>query len=350
MILLLPLTKGAMKQYAVSFLNNIDYELAFLDESSFAIDELERYQGKLRFFDKGNSFKKLLWSFSPVGAYRLVAQAVEMEKKKIVVANGEFLPFVFFLSFFARLRGVEVAVCWHDVTPHVGRFSNYFFWLLAFVNSLIAVKVVTHSKHYLNMLQSLPLYRSKVYYVPLPPYELEPINNVSSANKLLEQNELQPGGYFIFLGRLEYYKGVRNLIEFFSELDDYKLLIAGSGEVKYVQALAQEIELSSNIYLYEGFLEEDDFLFLLSNSKAIILPYIHASQSSLPYISASLSVPIITTIGTGISDLVEELKGYSYASDKELLDILTKSNLRPTIYDRKAHLAEFKVLMNKVIN
>jgi glycosyltransferase involved in cell wall biosynthesis len=349
MLLYIPLTTGAMKQHAIAFLNNVNYDLAFIDASAFNVEQLEPYRSKLRFITKGVGLKKLLWSCSILEAYSLVSIAASTKEKKIFIVNGEFLPFLFFLSFIARIRGVETIVCWHDVTPHVGNFSNYLYWLIAFCNTLIASKVVTHSKNYQNRLRTSLLYKSKLHYVPLPPYGFDISPKIQLLNGIFQRNGLKSGKYYVFLGRLEYYKGVHNILETFLNLGNKKLLIAGPGEMNYVKSLIKKNVQGSNIIILEGYLEETDFLFLIANAKCILMPYLHASQSVLPYIAASLSTPIISSSATGISDLVIDLNGYVYSTEQELVSLLKTVSLRATRYDKMKHLAEFKALFQELV-
>lgn len=349
MLLYIPLTTGAMKQHTIAFLKNVNYELAFIDASVFNVEELEPYSSKLRYINKGVGLIKLLWSCSIVEAYRLVSIAASIREKKIFIVNGEFLPFLFFLSFISRIRGVETIVCWHDITPHVGRFSNYLYWLIAFCNTLIASNVVTHSRNYHNKLRTLLFYKSKLHYVPLPPYGFDMAPEIPLLNGILERNGLKRGEYYVFLGRLEYYKGVHNILEIFLNLGDQELLIAGPGEMNYVKSLIKKNVQGSNIIILEGYLEETDFLFLLANAKCLVMPYLHASQSVLPYIAASLSTPIISSSATGISDLVSDLNGYVYSTEQELVSLLKTVRLRATRYDKTKHLAEFIALVQEVV-
>jgi glycosyltransferase involved in cell wall biosynthesis len=231
----------------------------------------------------------------------------------------------------------------------VGRFTNYIYWLIAFINTFFVTKIVVHSKYYHNKLQTLPFYKFKTHYVPLPPYGFDVICDVPLSNHIMDNNDIRLDDYFIFLGRLEYYKGLHNIMDTFKNLADRNLLIAGPGESYYVKLLFKKKMHHPNIAILTGYLAEADFIYLLSHAKCLIMPYLHASQSVLPYIAASLSIPIISSSSTGISSLVADLNGYIYSTEQELVSLLKTDNLRPTSYDEKMHLEEFINLMYKVV-
>jgi len=346
MVLISPLTNGAMKQHTISLLKYGQYKVAFIDKETFSKDNSIQFDSRVRRINKGSGFKKVLWSISILQAFRMFQLIKKIESKSIFIANGEFIPNLLILSLLARFKGIRVIICWHDVTPHVGKVANYLYWLTACIHSLIANRVVVHSRYYFNSLKKGLLYRKKIFFVPLPPYGFD--SNTFNIKRPSTPPLFEKKRYYVFLGRLEYYKGLHNLIRVFSKVKDKKLLISGSGDIKYINSLKSQTKHNENIFISVGYVEEGEFLGLLSESKALILPYIHASQSVLPYIAASLQVPIISSDKTGISSTVKDLGGYVYSSDNELL-LLLQSSLRPSIYMEKEYIDEFQKTLNKVV-
>lgn len=337
MLLIVPLTNGSMCHHTLSTMEHVDYTYALVDGADKFADYPNVYD--LR---KPKGFGKILWGISMVRAYKIVQKAHAKGIKNIFFINGEFLPLVWFITLFARWYGMNVVTCWHDVTPHVGSVKNYFMWLLALVGACCATHIMVHSLHYRLHLKKW-LFFKHIAYVPMPPCGfLHRQQCVSKPLKVVE-DLLKGRQYFIFTGSLQPYKGVHKLIPIFREHPTLTLLIVGSGDKRYMRQLQQAVAGSENIIFYPHLLADEHFMHYLRGAKALMMPYLHASQSLLPYLAAVQKIPIIATKNTGITKTVTDLGGHIYdVNDVQSLRTLITGDLRPAHYILSEHEADFK--------
>ena len=109
--------------------------------------------------------------------------------------------------------------------------------------------------------------------------------------------------YFLFFGRIEKYKGLRILLKAFNEYEDNdkRLVIAGNGRFT-----DEELQLANNQHTttINRFINDGEMLWLIKNAKAVVLPYIEASQSGVIPIAYSYKVPVITSNVIGLAQFV----------------------------------------------
>lgn len=129
--------------------------------------------------------------------------------------------------------------------------------------------------------------------------------------------------YFLFVGRLEYIKGVHNLIEAFKKCPEQDLLIAGDGT--YRAELEGRAAGASNI-AFLGRLEQDELSEAYSRALAVIVPSICYETFGLISIEAfSHRTPVIVNDLGALPEVVNESNGgFTYKSDDELLASIRK--------------------------
>lgn len=107
--------------------------------------------------------------------------------------------------------------------------------------------------------------------------------------------------YFLFIGRLEDYKGIETLLKAFN-LAKFKLIILGSGTKKQ-----KIIELSKNNdrAVYLGFKEKREVLTYLSNARALIFPSEWVEGMPLTIIEAlAVGTPVIASNLGAMSEMI----------------------------------------------
>jgi len=95
---------------------------------------------------------------------------------------------------------------------------------------------------------------------------------------------------FIFFGRIVKYKGLDRLINGFNEVSrnkDVTLMICGRGNIPKVN--------NTKIIIKNEFLPYTELLKYISESEAVVLPYLNASGTHTIQISNSLGVPVLAT-------------------------------------------------------
>ena len=132
--------------------------------------------------------------------------------------------------------------------------------------------------------------------------------------------------FFLFFGRIDEYKGINRLCSAYSALPEEvkrasKLVIAGKGNLSdEEQGL---IKADSNIHLISRFIEDSEMVWLFQNSKAVIMPYIEASQSGVLPIAYKFGKPVIVSNLQGLTEnLSIDKTGCVFDTVDELKEIL----------------------------
>ena len=116
-----------------------------------------------------------------------------------------------------------------------------------------------------------------------------------------------PQDFFLFFGRIDKYKGIGDLLEAYSGLNDENihLVIAGKGSLnEKEQALCRD----NNVILLNRYIRDGEMKWLFKHSKFLILPYIQATQSGIIPIAYSYGIPVITSNVPGLTQFVQNGK------------------------------------------
>ena len=129
--------------------------------------------------------------------------------------------------------------------------------------------------------------------------------------------------YFLFVGRLEYIKGVQNLIPVFKNLPQYNLLIAGDGE--YRKALEAQAGNTPNIQ-FLGRLEQSRLQELYRSATTVIVPSICYETFGIIIIEAfSHKTPVIVNDLGALPEVVDDSGGgFTYRNQDELVAAIIK--------------------------
>lgn len=135
------------------------------------------------------------------------------------------------------------------------------------------------------------------------------------------ENSSRP--YFLFVGRLEYIKGVQNLIPVFKNHPQFDLLIAGDGD--YKETLIKQTEGVSNIK-FLGKLDQKYLQSLYKSAIAVIVPSICYETFGIIIIEAfSLKTPVIVNNLGALPEVVEDSGGgFIYNNYDELITAMNK--------------------------
>jgi glycosyltransferase involved in cell wall biosynthesis len=132
--------------------------------------------------------------------------------------------------------------------------------------------------------------------------------------------------HFVYLGRLEYYKGIDLIINALNILDKnfdvakrIKITIAGTGNYKIEKTKYLTIEY----YLVNRYITNEEFSYILNSADYLILPYRDISQSGIFSKALTSSKPVICN---DIGYLSETVRQYSmgYVMDETTPESLVK--------------------------
>ena len=141
--------------------------------------------------------------------------------------------------------------------------------------------------------------------------------------KVSETSKEQRRPFFLFVGRLEYIKGVHKLIETFRKNEQFDLLIAGDGN--YRTNLEKQAEGCSNIK-FLGRLSQDELADLYRSAIAVLVSSICYETFGIIIIEAfSHKTPVIVNDLGALPEVVEDSDGgFIYRNEDELITAMNK--------------------------
>lgn len=226
--------------------------------------------------------------------------------------------------------------------PQIWRQTGLMDKMLKHIDRFLSPSRFTLRKH-LEMGLDIPI-EQMPYFLPAP---------TETENLPIDENVSRP--YFLFVGRLEYIKGVQNLLPVFKNNPQYDLLIAGDGI--YKENLVKQAEGIENIK-FLGRLDQKRLQSLYKSAIAVIVPSICYETFGIIIIEAfSLKTPVITNNLGALPEVVEDSGGgFIYNNDEELVAAMNKlasdSKLRNELgakgyeaylkyWDENAHLDKY---------
>jgi glycosyltransferase involved in cell wall biosynthesis len=226
--------------------------------------------------------------------------------------------------------------------PQLWRQTGLLEKMLKHVDRFLSPSRFTLRKH-LEMGLDIPI-EQMPYFLPAP---------TETENFELQENSSRP--YFLFVGRLEYIKGVQNLIPVFKNQPQFDLLIAGDGD--YKETLLKQAEGVPNIK-FLGRLDQKKLQSLYKSAVSVIVPSICFETFGIIIIEAfSLKTPVIVNNLGALPEVVEDSGGgFIYETQDELIAAMNKlaadSSLRNELgekgyaayrknWDENAHLEKY---------
>lgn len=215
----------------------------------------------------------------------------------IHIINGYGYPWALTIAAFAC---APVVTTLHDPTPHPGNtvdaiqaiLGRYVLWRSAGIH--------IHDE----------IFRDKLHR-RYPDKPITVIRHPSYASRYLKHAKpgLSRTRSVLFFGRVEHYKGIEVLLRAAQYLpSDIRLTIAGAGALSPVENDLAEM-LGQRLQLLNRFIEDDEAAHLLQGAGVLALPYLHATQSSLPLISAAFGLPLVASAVGTFSTEVPQLGG-----------------------------------------
>lgn len=140
----------------------------------------------------------------------------------------------------------------------------------------------------------------------------------------------QESRYFLFVGRLEFIKGVHTLIKLWERVPDFDLLIAGTGT--YESELRAQAAANPRIK-FLGALPQRELGNLYYHAMACLVPSICYETFGIIIIEAfARKTPVIARDLGALPEVVEDSQGgFIYQTDEELLDAVRQIAARPAL-------------------
>lgn len=224
-------------------------------------------------------------------------------------------------------NGIFVISTIHDLHPHEYKkiwYKNIRFkiFYIQLRNSFLKGKFfITNSISQFNEIQtSYP--EKKVFFHPFPSLVS---NSVASGCKVAKEIQHIKNPYILFFGRIESYKGVSLLYETFTHskelYENFSLVIAGSGSLYF-----ERTKNEKNVIFLNRYIEDCEVAELYRNAKAIVYPYISATQSGVLSLAFYYGIPVITSDVPFFKEIMKDISSdlcFKTGSSDDLKDKLT---------------------------
>lgn len=334
-------TRGAIGDY-FSFLAQelVKKEDVFLMVPSYFNRKIEN--AKIFKFKMGNSkINSFFDLINPLEIFKIL-KFIQKEKFDVVhLIFGEGYPPMLILAPYLKNKRIPLIITIHDPEVHPGRIIDRMNDFLRKFVIKSAAGIHIHTELFREKIEKMGISGDKIFIIPHGSFS--PLFEKYRNPKIKKEN------WILFFGRLEKYKGLEYFIEAGLKFkEDFKFVIAGPGELDK-QLLDKIKQNPEKFILINKFLSDEEVANLFQQSKVCVLPYVQATQSSIPLISAYFDVPIVATkVGNFVEEipLINGVLVEPQSSDSLVDGIYKVINLKP-VYPKDR---EFSGLSEKFID
>ena len=229
------------------------------------------------------------------------------------------------IATFLKKNGIKFCVTFHEVLNNLIDAQD----LKPQVKMVLKydVPIVVHSQKTKDDLIRLSGERNldkRIYLIHFGPFESYKQYGKGS-------NPVSFNNYLLYLGRITPYKGLKYLYEAVDMLDDIpniKVVVAGSGH----DEVLKRIKNDERFIVLNRFIENNELVGLIRESRAVICPYIAASQSGLVQTAMPFGKPIIATKVGAFTEIIKDGENGYLA---EPADSLSLANAIRKLYNGK---------------
>lgn len=235
--------------------------------------------------------------------------------------------------------------------PQLWRYTGVMERMLKHVDCFLSPSRFTLQKH-IEMGLDIPI-KHMPYFLPTP----------KDANRRKAQPDPDRRPFFLFVGRLEFIKGVQNIIPSFTKQDRFDLLIAGDGTYR------GELEKQANGHpriKFVGRQSQDELAELYESAIAVIVPSICYETFGIIVIEAfSRKTPVIVNDLGALPEVVKDSGGgYVYRGTDQMESYMNELADDPDLrhrlgmkgyftflreWNETAHLEKYLGLVNELM-
>lgn len=249
-------------------------------------------------------------SMRPDTWFRTVTRLRRRGVKKLVIQwwHPYFAPSFGTIGRLARRAGIEVVFVCHNVEPHEGTPFDRLALKWAYGG---ADRFVVHAQAERSKMERYAAGRP-VAVVAHPVYDI--FAEGASPDPVAARAELGLGAdeaVLLFFGLIRPYKGLEVLLRAMPEILSkraVKLLVAGEcyGDEKPLHALIAELGIGAALKLDLKYVPNEAVATYMVAADAVVVPYLHATQSGIVQVAYAFGKPVITTRVGGIPEVVWE--------------------------------------------
>lgn len=138
---------------------------------------------------------------------------------------------------------------------------------------------------------------------------------------------------FIFVGRLDESKGIKDIIQIWDKVNDKKLVVCGTGPLE--EELKKYVKDNNLNVEFKGFLEKKEVFKNIAKSQALIMNSKWYEGFPMTILEAlSVNTQIITKNIGNCGSIINNKNGYKFNSSKELINIISNFDLKNIKYNK----------------
>jgi glycosyltransferase involved in cell wall biosynthesis len=212
----------------------------------------------------------------------------------------------------ALILNKKIIIHFHSFSPEItylGKFRKIYKFLFSRCDALI----VLSSSCEKNIVEALHIDKSKINILYNPCPLIEPRTDVKNNSK-----------YILFIGTLTKRKGYHDLINAFQKISpiypEWKLILAGNGEIKEANELAKKLNISQSVSCLDWItdIEKDE---VFRNASIFCLPSYFEGLPMAIMDALAYGLPVVTTPVGGIPDIFSHMKNAIFIEPGNVNDI-----------------------------
>ena len=255
---------------------------------------------------------------------------VTLSKFKSIVKSIIFL----FQIYLLKLLDIKLVWTIHNLTHHEDRHKQIELFFCRFIGSL-ADAIITHCQRAkVEVTRVFKIKKTnKIHVIPHGNFINFYENKISKENARKKLGITEQDLNFLFLGEIRPYKGLKELIAAFKEVDNSEnqsigLIIAGRPKnFEFAVEIKRLTKKEKNIYLMLKYISEDEIQLYLSAADIVVFPYRNVFTSGGILLAMSFGKPIIAPRLGCITDVLDQDGSYLYdpINSKELYKTMKKA-------------------------
>ena len=265
--------------------------------------QCENYSGRIvRYSLPKSGVQKGLAYCNPLWARQQFRAIAALRPDLLHLFNSEGYPSSYWWIRWARTQlDIPTVVSVHDPEPHSGNLLAAALFRLGQKTIRLSSHVHIFSECFKPLCKQWGFDEEQTFVIPL-------CTDVSNFTQY-RFPEVARENLALFFGRLEAYKGIPVLLDA-AEYVRGKLRIAIAGPGKLPQHIVRRILAAPDLFeLHNRFLHEAEVSRLFHRASVCVMPYVQATQSSVPWIAAAFGVPVVATATGGLAAQVQQMNG-----------------------------------------
>lgn len=243
------------------------------------------------------------------------------------------------LLLFMKLKGVRIFWTVHNIWPHSTGKTKWDGFMRRFILSVCDKSFVMSEAVKKEVIDTFGVKENKLVVTPHGHY----VNvYVGSGSDIRQRFGIPPEAFvFLFIGRINSYKGVDKLVEAFRSLhsESAHLLIAGKVDQGYSLDFIGVNE--PNIHVYPEFVDDSELADFLKAGNVMVLPYNQITTSGSAILALSHYKPVVAPNLGSLGEYIAEGCGILYdPADPDGLQNALRSSSQMNMKEVRQHISD----------